>query len=48
VEGAEASKKAALMAQSIGWAMNTTMSGIIGLGVIAIMLLAATLGRGRG
>ena len=45
IEAADASEKASLMAWNIGWAMNTTMGGIIGLGLIAILLLAATLRR---
>jgi hypothetical protein len=45
VEAADASQKAFLMAKNIGWAMNTTMGGLIGLGLIAVLLLAATLRR---
>jgi hypothetical protein len=48
IEAADASQKAFLMAQNIGWAMNATVGGIIGLGVVAIVLLVATLRRGRG
>lgn len=45
VEAADASQKAALMAQNISWAMNATLAGIIGLGAIAILLLVITLKR---
>jgi len=48
IEAADASEKAFLMAQNIGWAMNATLGGLIGLGVLAILLLVVTLRRGRG
>lgn len=47
VEAADASQKASQMAQNIAWAMNATVAGLIGLGVIAVLLLVATLRRGR-
>lgn len=46
-KAADASQKASQMAQNIEWAMNATMAGLIGLGVIAVMLLVAMLRRGR-
>jgi hypothetical protein len=43
LEAADASEKAFLMAQNITWAMNATLAGIIGLGIIAVVLLVVNL-----
>jgi hypothetical protein len=48
LETADAPEKASLMAQNIAWAMNATLAGIIGLGMIAVLLLVLTLRRPPG